>query len=109
MTFGIDYHGTFAEDLDGFRALVKLLQSRGHTCVLVTGINDGTPWAAEIKRNIGTLMPIVFACGAWKEVAAKRAGYDVTVWIDDQPHGIKRPSQDFINGRDKWTDLLQKT
>jgi hydroxymethylpyrimidine pyrophosphatase-like HAD family hydrolase len=102
----IDYHGTYSEDLDGFRAVVKLLQSRGHTCILVTGINDGTTWAAEIKRNVADLMPIVFANGAWKEEAALRAGFKVDVWWDDHPEGIRKPTPEFMQARDKYTEEL---
>jgi len=102
-TIAIDYHGTYSEDLDGFRVVVKLLQSRGHTCVLVTGINDGTPWAAEIRRNVSGLMPIVFANGAWKEEAARRAGFKVDIWIDDHPEGIRKPMQGFVEARDRYT------
>jgi hydroxymethylpyrimidine pyrophosphatase-like HAD family hydrolase len=102
-TIAFDYHETFSTDLEGFRAVVKLFRSRGHTCIIVTGINDGTPWAAEIRRNIGDLVPIVFANGAWKEEAAKRAGYKVDIWIDDHPEGIRKPEPGLIEARDRYT------
>jgi hypothetical protein len=107
-TIAFDYHETFSADLEGFRLVVKLFQSRGFTCILVTGIDDGTAWAAEIRRNIGNLMPIVFAHGAWKEVAAKRAGYHVDIWMDDHPEGIRKQTPAFQDGRDTWTALLEK-
>lgn len=88
MIFAIDYHGTFQRDVRTFRAVVRGLQAAGHTCVLVTGIDDGDSYAAEVKRDVGDLMPIVFAAGAWKRQAAKAAGFDVDVWIDDQPEYI---------------------
>lgn len=88
MTFGIDYHGTFQRDVATFRAIVRGLHAAGHTCVLVTGIEDGDRFAAEVKRDVGELMPIVFAAGAWKRQAAKAAGFDVDVWIDDQPEYV---------------------
>lgn len=106
-TIAFDYHETFTTDLDGFRAVVKLFQSRGFACILVTGIDDGTAWAAEIRRNVADLMPIVFAHGAWKEAAAKKAGFNVDIWMDDHPEGIRKPSPAFIEGRDKWTTLLE--
>jgi hypothetical protein len=105
-TIAFDYHETFTADLEGFRAVVRLLQSRGHACILVTGINDGTPWAAEIKRNVADLMPVVFANGAWKEVAAKRAGFKVDIWMDDHPEGIRKPELGFVEARDRHTKEL---
>ncbi len=102
-TYAIDYHETFSADLEGSRMLVKLLQSRGHTCILVTGISGDTAWSAEIRRNVGALMPIVFANGAWKEEAAKRAGFNVDIWMDDHPEGIRKPSEEFVEARDRYT------
>lgn len=88
MIFGIDYHGTFQRDPVGFGIIVHELVRRGHTCILVTGIEDGTPWAAEVRRDVGDLMPIVFAAGRWKREAAKTAGFEVDVWIDDNPEYV---------------------
>ena len=88
MIFGIDFHGTMSRDPQAFRMLANMLQSRGHTCVLVTGIEDGDEYAAEVRREVGDLMPIVFAAGAWKRQAAERAGYKVDVWIDDNPEYV---------------------
>lgn len=88
MIFGIDYHGTFARDVVGFRIIVHELVRRGHTCVLVTGIDDGDRYAAEVRRDVADLMPIVFAAGKWKRQAAREAGYEVDVWIDDNPEYI---------------------
>ena len=102
-TFAIDYHGTFSTDIAMFRNLIALLQSRGNIVVIVTDINDGTAWANEIRRNVDGLAPIVSANGAWKEEAAKRAGYNVDVWIDDHPEGIRRPTAGFIESRDRYT------
>lgn len=88
MIFGIDYHGTFQRDVTTFRAIVRGLQAAGHSCVLVTGIDDGTHFAAEVRRDVADLMPIVFAAGAWKRDAAKAAGFEVDVWIDDNPEYV---------------------
>jgi len=67
-TFGIDYHGTFSTDIPMFRDLIALLQSRGNTVVIVTGINDGTAWANEIRRNVAGAAPIVFANSAGSDL-----------------------------------------
>ncbi len=88
MIFAVDYHGTFQRDVSGFRAIVQVLQARGHTCILVTGIEDGDHFAAEVKRDVGELMPIVFAGGRWKSDAARAEGYEVDVWIEDSPEYV---------------------
>jgi hypothetical protein len=49
------------------------------------------------------MMPIVFANGAWKEEAATRAGYNIDIWIDDHPEGIRRPTPEFVASRDRYT------
>jgi len=106
VTFGIDYHGTFSRDPDAFREMVKALQYRGHTCVLVTGIADGDRFAAEVRREVGNLMPIVFANNAWKRDMAKAAGFDVDVWIDDSPEWIRPSRNGFVEERTRATEKL---
>ena len=106
-TFAIDYHGTFSTDVPMFRTLIVLLNSRGNTVVIVTGINDGTPWANEIRMNIGGLAPIIFANGAWKEEATKRAGFNVDIWIDDHPEVIRKQSAVENKRRDEYTSELK--
>lgn len=88
MIHGIDHHGTFSRDPDYYRAIVPIGKARGHSYVLVTGIEDGDRYAAEVKRDVGDLMPIVFAAGAWKKDAALAAGFKVDVWEDDNPEYI---------------------
>lgn len=88
MIFAIDYHGTFSRDPGYYRAIVPIGKARGHSYVLVTGIEDGDQFAAEVKREVGDLMPIVFAAGRWKREAALAAGFKVDVWEDDNPEYI---------------------
>ena len=88
MIIGIDYHGTFSLDPDYFRAIVPIGKARGHAYVLVTGIADGDHYAAEVKREVGNLMPIVFAAGRWKREAALAAGFKIDVWMDNDPEYI---------------------
>jgi hypothetical protein len=88
MMFAIDYHGTFSRDPDYYRAIVPIGKARGHSYVLVTGINDGDQYAEEVRRDVGDLMPIVFAAGQWKRDAALDAGFNVDVWEDDNPEYV---------------------
>jgi len=89
VIFGIDYDGIFSADPEAFREMVRNLQARGHTCVLVTGRSDEGGWGDVVRRDIGDLMPIVFAANRWKRDAAAARGFPVHVWIDDSPEGIR--------------------
>ena len=91
MTIGIDYDGTFSEDPDLWRTFVGHAVARGHKCVCVTGRGDEEKMSAEVRHAVGSLMPIVFAGTAWKRDAAINSGFDVNVWIDDNPEYVARP------------------
>lgn len=98
-----DYDKTWTRDPEAFRAIVLLLQQRGHVCILVTGRSNEGSFGAEVRRAIGTLMPIVFAAGGWKREAAERAGYKVETWWDDQPEGIASAPVILGQGKDRFT------
>ena len=88
MILGIDYDGTWSEAPDLFAQLVPMFQDAGHECVVVTRRddpgNDEYP-AQEVRDAIGDLCPIVFCGQHRKDHVASDAGYDVDVWIDDNP------------------------
>lgn len=108
MLIAIDYDGTFSRDPVLFRALVALGRRMGHAFVLVTGRSNEGQWGAEVRREVGDLMPIVFAANGWKRAAAERAGHKVDVWIDDMPEGIGRLDLAVIEKRDEYTREAQK-
>jgi len=84
----IDFDDTFTADVKLWQIFIKYAKSRGHICVCVTGRSDEGQWGAEVRREIGGLIPIVFAGRKWKRDAAKEAGFDVDIWIDDNPEYI---------------------
>ncbi len=91
MIFGIDFDGTFAATPELWRRFILDAQRDGHTCVLVTGRSNNSPWSPwgrEVIEMVSDLMPIVFAGNQWKRQAALAAGYKVDVWIDDYPEYI---------------------
>jgi hypothetical protein len=69
--------------------------------VLVTGREDIPGFAEPVRALVGDIMPIVFAGGSWKREAAKAAGWDVDIWIDDNPTYIAPP----MNLRETLADL----
>lgn len=90
MIFGIDYDGTFSRDPDFWEDFVNLATVYDHQCVLVTGRSDDGEYGAQVKRDVGALMPIVFAGAKWKREAALKKGWKVDVWIDDNPEYVAK-------------------
>lgn len=86
MVFAIDFDGTFAAAPDLFRAFALAARAAGHRCVLVT--QRTVEHRAAVDAVVGDALPIVFAGGQTKRMAAKRHGWKVDVWIDDDPESI---------------------
>lgn len=91
IVLAIDYDGTWTRDPVFFREMVERAKAKGHTCVLVTGRSDEAQWGAEVRREIGDLMPILFCANKWKRpildawlVDRRMAGAHV-VSVDDSP------------------------
>lgn len=108
LTYAVDYDHTFTADPEATREMVANLQRRGHVCVLVTGRSDDNGWGDAVRRDVGTLMPIVFAGGTWKRDAAARAGYPVDIWIDDSPEGIRPADVAMVEMRNRATYAKQR-
>ena len=104
-TIAIDYHGTYSRDPEGFAALAVLMKSRGHRCILVTGIEDkGDYYAKEVRQAIGDTMQIIFTAGAWKRRFVAAMGIHVDIWIEDTPEGVDQLSSSIVVHRDQLTD-----
>lgn len=88
MLVAIDYDGTWAAMPDVFRKFVESLRAAGHEAICVTGRIDSGIMGDVVRSSINGLMPIVFAGSKWKVDAAKEAGYNVDIWIDDNPSMI---------------------
>lgn len=91
LLFAIDFDDTFTAAPEMFRYLVKVIRSYGHECVMVTGREDSPGVAEPVRALVGDLMPIVFAGGTWKRDAARAAGWEVDIWMDDNPTYIAPP------------------
>jgi len=88
MLFALDYDGTFSAAPDLFREFRKLAERFGHRVVVVTGRSDEGRWGDEVREVVGPATPIVFCAGRWKRAAAEAAGYQVDVWVDDNPEYV---------------------
>jgi len=89
MIIAIDYDGTYAAAPELFNQVIELFQKAGHTVICVTG-RDGGAMGDPVRASIGQLVPCVFAGTEWKKTAAKNQGYDVDIWIDDNPAMIAK-------------------
>lgn len=88
MLVAIDYDGTFAALPDIFRRFILDLRASGHDAICVTGRLDSGVMGDVVRSNLKGLIPIVFAGSEWKVDAARKAGYQVDIWIDDMPSCI---------------------
>lgn len=99
LTFGVDFDGTFAADPMLFKDIINAIANQGHDVVFVTGRSDDSGFGDEVRdliyETLGTdkLFPIIFAGPEWKRKAALDAGYDVNIWIDDNPEYIAPQAQ----------------
>jgi hypothetical protein len=91
LIVAIDFDSTFSADPELFRAFVGLLKARGHTPIMVTGRPEKYGMDEAPKALVGDLMPIIFAGGEWKADVARVRGYEVDIWVDDNPTYIRPP------------------
>jgi len=99
LTIAIDYDGTFAADPTLFKNLIQTMKAFGHRVIMVTGREDIPEMANPVREAVQGLIPIVFSAGHWKVDAARRAGYIVDIWVDDNPSYI-RPPQTLVEIRE---------
>lgn len=88
LTIAVDYDGTYSADPDTFNKMIALFLAAGHTVICVTGRSDDGVMDVPVRASIGKLVPCVFAGKEWKADAAKAAGYNVNIWMDDIPNMI---------------------
>jgi hypothetical protein len=105
MILAIDFDGTYSADpvlWAGFAAIVK---AAGHALILATSREPTMANEGELRAVIGWTLPIVWCGRQRKRAACKAAGYDVAIWIDDQPDTIDPPRPlwlDRLEGAWKW-------
>lgn len=86
MIFGLDYDGTFTADPTLWRQFISDAELRGHRVVCVTGRKAMPDYSREPR--LPESVPVVLAGSEWKRHAAAKAGYAVSVWIDDMPEMV---------------------
>jgi len=92
-TIGIDFDQTFSADIDLFRLFVTQAKKNRHTCLIVTGRNpDNIDDVVEAVKGLD--IPII-CCGLfrWKSEEAALNGYNVDIWIDNNPEFITKMAE----------------
>jgi hypothetical protein len=92
MIIAIDYDNTYTTDPELFNKIILLFQESGHTVICVTGRDNDSETVDPVLNTIGKQVGednCEFTCGALKKNAAKIAGFDVDIWIDDTPGNIE--------------------
>jgi hypothetical protein len=90
MILAIDYDETWSADPEFWRMVVSAAKFRGHTVIGVTWRKDCPEEREHMCAHYLGLDRVLFTGGEAKHKAAKRAGIDVDVWIDDMPHSVNQ-------------------
>ncbi len=87
LTVAIDIDGTWTLDPQLFDDIANMFQEEGWTVIIVTG-------REQPKEKITQLglygWPIIVSGELLKQDAALKAGYNVNVWIDNEPGTIQQ-------------------
>lgn len=85
MIFGLDFDGTYTRAPELWNRFIEAALGEGHLVVLVTNRPDDAEHHGVVASWTGGRIPAFFTNGRPKRQVALEAGYDVDVWIDDNP------------------------
>lgn len=88
MIIALDFDGTVTADPAFWCEFVCDAVAFGHEVITVTHRRDIPENRAAIAEILGADHPVIFAYDKPKKLAAIEAGYEVSVFIDDNPVGI---------------------
>lgn len=91
LTISLDYDDTFTADPIFWTAFVGWAQTAGHKVICVTSRFGNFGNRQELRDALPQGMEVVFCDHNGKDESARKAGYQVDIWIDDVPESI-RPS-----------------
>jgi hypothetical protein len=94
LTIGIDFDNTWTASPFLFGELYKTAILIGFKVIIATGRTEFTD---DMKRSLlPDSIPIVYCGKELKDIACKKAGYKVDIWIDDMPETIRQPLIDNL-------------
>jgi hypothetical protein len=97
MTISIDYDRTFAADPKVWGEFAKQASAAGNRVVMISRRPDTEENKTEVDGVVGeyskAFTDILLVGDQMKDEAAKAAGIDVDVWVDDSPQFIRSESR----------------
>lgn len=87
MIIAFDFDNTISKDANGFCSIMKLMESRGHKVVVVTGRKSTTyPEDLSFLKRMG--FDVYFTEHKAKREYMRGIGIEVEVWVDDLPESV---------------------
>lgn len=95
MTISIDFDRTFAADPSLWGEFARQAKADGNTVVMVSRREDTPEDRQTVTETLGDYASafsqvLLVGGGTLKDDAAKAAGIEVDVWVDDAPQTVKR-------------------
>ena len=87
-TIALDFDGTYTADPALWQGFARDALWQGHRVVVVSCRTESSENRRTIRQRLGALgtsVPIMLTSHRPKRMCAQLAGYDVDIWIDDQP------------------------
>ena len=101
MLIALDYDDTYTRDKVFWDHLISLAIKRGHSVICVTAREER--YRAEVDADLGQLVEAILCTGGRaKQSFAMDAGFNVSVWIDDQPGWIVNDAMPVAKRRATW-------
>lgn len=88
MTIAIDFRGTWTSDPAFWLSFYELSVQAGHTVIMATARQEDGDNSMMQGLNIPSDLPVIFSNGQKKRKACLNAGYEVDIWIDNNPTSI---------------------
>jgi hydroxymethylpyrimidine pyrophosphatase-like HAD family hydrolase len=86
MNIALDYDDTFTSDPQMWRKIIAILKEVGHDVRIVTSRFYLFESEREIKEATG--LDVIFCKHNYKLEVTRKIGFNVDIWIDDNPGGI---------------------
>ena len=97
MTISIDYDKTFSSDPEMWGKFAKSSAASGNQVVMISRRPDTEQDRNEITAALGdyasSFSTVLLVGDQFKDAAAKAAGINVDVWVDDSPQFVKQQEQ----------------
>ena len=93
LNISLDYDNTYTADPKGMKALIRCLQSSGHTVFCVTMRHAEIDWNEDFKELKEKYdVETIFCDGRAKRKVTQDRNIGIDIWIDDTPKGVDEDS-----------------